>query len=216
MTHVLHPADMANRHLATGRLLAMAASLTFGHPALGAHSGSVWHYRTAAPAPAIVVYALPGPHANRADAASGLLRRYSAPPPIAADRPPQERYDSLIHMLSRTQALDPHLVKAVVAVESNFNPRAVSHKGAQGLMQLMPRTARSLGVRRALDPHENLDGGIRYLRQMLDRYRDPRLALAAYNAGPQAVDRYQGVPPFPETRAYVRRVIALRDRYRDT
>ena len=103
--------------------------------------------------------------------------------------------------------VDPALVKAVVATESNFEITAVSRAGAQGLMQLMPETAREMGVLAPFKPSENLRGGVRYLREMLDRYGDTRLALAAYNAGPEAVDRHGGIPPYPETEDYVARVL---------
>lgn len=109
---------------------------------------------------------------------------------------------------ARRHNLDPDLVLALVQVESAFRPDAISPKGAQGLTQLMPATARELGVKDAMDPEQNLDGGARYLRQLLTRYGgDVKRALAAYNAGPGAVDRHQGVPPFRETRQYVRRVL---------
>jgi hypothetical protein len=113
---------------------------------------------------------------------------------------------------ARRRGLDPALVLAVVAVESGFRPQAVSPKGAQGLMQLMPRTAASLGVEDALDPEQNLDAGVRHLEALIRRY-DGSLtrALAAYNAGEGAVARHGGVPPYRETRAYVRRVL---ERYR--
>ena len=117
-----------------------------------------------------------------------------------------------VHLLARATAerygLDPGLVLAVVAVESNFEPRAISRKGAQGLMQLMPGTAGDLGVADALDPATNLDGGARYLQALLRLYRgDLRKALAAYNAGPGAVARHGGVPPYRETQEYVRKVM---------
>jgi hypothetical protein len=100
------------------------------------------------------------------------------------------------------------LVAAVISVESDFNPRAVSSRGALGLMQLMPSTAALLGVRNAFDPGENVDAGARHLRDLLDRFaNDVSLALAAYNAGAQAVVRHGGVPPYPETRAFVARVL---------
>jgi hypothetical protein len=109
---------------------------------------------------------------------------------------------------ARRHSLDPDLVQAVVAVESGFRPDAVSPKGAQGLMQLMPYTARALGVKDSFDPAANLDGGTRYLRALIKRYDgDVRRALAAYNAGEGAVARHGGVPPYPETLAYVRKVL---------
>lgn len=114
---------------------------------------------------------------------------------------------------ARRHGLDPGLVMAVVAVESGFRPQAVSPKGAQGLMQLMPRTAESLGVEDPFDPAENLDGGARHLGQLLTLYGgDLVRALAAYNAGAGAVKRHGGVPPYRETRAYVKKVL---ERYRD-
>ncbi len=109
---------------------------------------------------------------------------------------------------ARRHGLDPDLVLAVVAVESAFRPDAVSPKGAQGLMQLMPRTAASLGVSDALDPAQNLDAGTRHLRFLVDLYGgDLRRALAAYNAGQGAVKRYGGVPPYRETREYVKKIL---------
>jgi len=109
---------------------------------------------------------------------------------------------------ARRHGLDPALVRAVVAVESGFQPQAVSPKGAQGLMQLMPATARELGVADPLDAAANLDGGSRYLRSLLARYQgDLAKALAAYNAGMGAVARHRGVPPYAETRQYVRKVL---------
>jgi soluble lytic murein transglycosylase-like protein len=101
-------------------------------------------------------------------------------------------------------AIEPELVHSVIQVESNYNPFALSPKGAQGLMQLIPSTAQRFGVRNAFDPSQNLEGGVRYLKHLLALYRgDERLALAAYNAGEGAVERWKGVPPYPETRQYV-------------
>jgi soluble lytic murein transglycosylase-like protein len=109
---------------------------------------------------------------------------------------------------ARRHGLDPDLVLAVVSVESAFRPEAVSRKGAQGLMQLMPGTARELGVADPFDPAANLDGGARYLSALVARYGgDVSKALAAYNAGPGAVDKHRGVPPYSETRAYVKKVL---------
>ena len=110
---------------------------------------------------------------------------------------------------SRTHGLDPHLVDLVIRMESGYNPRALSSKGARGVMQLMPETASLYGVRNAYDPFQNIRGGVRYLSDLLQRFNsDLSLALAAYNAGPKAVERHGGVPPFDETRAYVRSILA--------
>jgi len=115
---------------------------------------------------------------------------------------------AMVIAAARRHSLDPDLVQAVVAVESGFRPDAVSPKGAQGLMQLMPYTARALGVKDTFDPAANLDGGTRYLRALIERYGgDVTRALAAYNAGEGAVARHGGVPPYPETLAYVRKVL---------
>jgi Transglycosylase SLT domain len=109
---------------------------------------------------------------------------------------------------SGTYQLDPDLVTSVIRAESNFNTHAVSPKGAQGLMQLMPQTASQLGVHNAFDPQANVEGGTRYLRELLERYNfDLIKALAAYNAGPQRIDQYHGVPPYYETKAYVARIV---------
>lgn len=121
--------------------------------------------------------------------------------------PARWEYDGLIGLAARQHRVPPALVKAVIAAESKFDPRAVSRKGALGLMQLMPATAESLGVTDPHRPAENVDGGVRYLRSMIERYGDLPRALAAYNAGPEAVDRFGGIPPYPETRDYVKRVL---------
>ncbi len=119
-----------------------------------------------------------------------------------------EEFEPLVREHAARHALRPELVRAVIQVESGFNPRARSPKGAMGLMQLMPQTALALGVRDPYDPADNIRGGTAYLRQLLDRYRgDEQLALAAYNAGAGAVDRYgRQVPPYRETRDYVKKV----------
>jgi hypothetical protein len=139
----------------------------------------------------------------------------------AKDGPPSSRFTSvgfpgrprtdlndLVNEASGRYRLDPDLVNSVIKAESGFNVRAVSPKGAQGLMQLMPGTASQLGVRNAFDPQANVEGGTKYLRELLEKYNfDLVKALAAYNAGPQKVERFGGVPPYYETRAYVARVV---------
>lgn len=147
-----------------------------------------------------------------------VIRRYAtsekqgSAAPGAAYTAPRYRnfsgqYDHVIQEAARRQGLDPLILKAVMKVESDFNPYAVSSKGAQGLMQLMPATAREMNVRRVFDPVENVHGGAAYLRKMLNRFSgDLRLALAAYNAGPKAVEQHRGVPPFDETRRYIQKV----------
>ena len=116
--------------------------------------------------------------------------------------------NELVNDASSRYRLDPDLVNSVIKAESGFNVRARSPKGAQGLMQLMPGTASQLGVPNAFDPEANVDGGAKYLRELLERYNfDIVKALAAYNAGPQRVERYGGVPPYYETRAYVARIV---------
>jgi soluble lytic murein transglycosylase-like protein len=116
--------------------------------------------------------------------------------------------NQVVETASGTYRLDPDLVNSVIRAESGFNVRAVSPKGAQGLMQLMPQTASQLGVRNAFDPQANVEGGTRYLRELLERYDfDLIKALAAYNAGPERVQQYGGVPPYYETKVYVARIV---------
>jgi soluble lytic murein transglycosylase-like protein len=127
------------------------------------------------------------------------------------------RFEPLIHQNATQQGVKPDLVRAVIQVESGFNPRAVSPKGAMGLMQLMPATASQFGVIDPFNPVENIRAGVRYLRQLLDRYnRDEQLALAAYNAGPGAVEKYgKKVPPYKETQNYVEKISGIRGNVRN-
>ena len=118
------------------------------------------------------------------------------------------QFQKTVNEAARENNLDPRLVNAVIEQESGFNPNAVSEAGALGLMQLMPNTARHLGVKDPLNPHENVRAGTKYLSSLLNRYQgNVVLALSAYNAGPANVDKYQGVPPFEETKNYVRKII---------
>jgi soluble lytic murein transglycosylase-like protein len=125
------------------------------------------------------------------------------------------KYDHLITKASEKYSVDPALIKAVIKAESNFNHRAVSKKGARGLMQLMPATASSLHVQDSFHPESNIEGGVRYLRYLLNYFSgNLHLALAAYNAGENAVIRYGGIPPYRETQIYVRRVLSYLDKFR--
>lgn len=129
-------------------------------------------------------------------------------------KPIKSRFDDLIVDESRAAELDPHLVKALVHVESSFDPSATSPKGAMGLMQLMPGTASRMGVEKPYRPEQNVRGGVKYLKMLFERYNgNHRLALAAYNAGEGAVDRFSGIPPYAETQTYVRRVMQLWELY---
>jgi soluble lytic murein transglycosylase-like protein len=120
----------------------------------------------------------------------------------------QEQYKKLVQKAALKHNLSFELIDAVIAAESGYNPRAISCKGAQGLMQLMPGTADALKVNNAFDPEENIDAGARYLKAMIDRYGSVELALAAYNAGPKAVDKYRDIPPYKETQGYVKKIKA--------
>ncbi|PIW63154.1 MAG: lytic transglycosylase domain-containing protein [Shewanella sp. CG12_big_fil_rev_8_21_14_0_65_47_15] len=128
-----------------------------------------------------------------------------------------QNYDALISNAAHKHQLEPALIRAVIHAESAFNAKALSRTGAMGLMQLMPETAKEMGVTNAFLPEENILGGSKYLAQMLKQFNgDIALACAAYNAGPTTVTQYKGVPPYPETLAYVERVQILLKRYRST
>lgn len=122
-----------------------------------------------------------------------------------------DKFHKIFEEVAKQFSLDPHLLKAVAKVESNFNPRAVSPKGALGLMQLIPSTAKLVGISDPFDPIENIYGGAKYLKMLLEEFKDLKLSLAAYNAGPEAVRQYQGIPPYSETINYVKNVLYYYD-----
>jgi len=146
------------------------------------------------------------------DVATTQIESFEAAPlDPAKPEPVHSKADlpAIIGDASARSRIDADFIASVIRAESSGNPRAVSAKGAQGLMQLMPQTANALGVKNSFDPAENVDGGVRYLRELLLQYNgDAAKALAAYNAGPRRVQQYSGVPPYRETRAYVAKVIS--------
>ena len=182
--------------------LAALVAVALGAPAASAqaraeeprptNTGGLSADSTSAPAPLVPAAPSPAP----------------AGPIVAADVP----HGPLIAVTARRYGLPAALFTALVWQESGFDERARSRSGARGLTQLMPGTARELGVRRVYDPVQNLDGGARYLRAQLLRFGDKRLALAAYNAGPGAVVKHRGIPPYAETRNYVRTILVLEQR----
>ncbi len=137
--------------------------------------------------------------------------------PNAPAMVPPAQIDALVNDNAQASDVDPALVKAIIANESGFNANATSKVGAQGLMQLMPGTAAALGVGDSYDPAQNVAGGTKYIKQLLDRFNgNVRLAVAAYNAGPGAVEKYNGVPPYAETQNYVQNVLASYAKYRSS
>lgn len=137
----------------------------------------------------------------------GETRRSSTSGRVLPDDEITARFGREIERAAKRHKLDPALVHSVIQAESSGDPRAVSRAGAKGLMQLIDSTAQALGVEDSFDPRQNIEAGTKYLKHLLDRFGDPKLAIAAYNAGPANVDRYGGIPPFPETENYVQRVM---------
>ena len=163
---------------------------------------------------ALVQAALDGQGSAPLDAQNSALN-VQAPLPNAPAMIPPAQIDQLVSANSATFNVDPNLVKAIIANESGFNAHATSSVGAQGLMQLMPGTASGLGVSNSYDPAQNVWGGTKYIKGLLDRFGgDMRKAVAAYNAGPGAVEKYGGVPPYAETQNYVQNVLASYEKYK--
>jgi soluble lytic murein transglycosylase-like protein len=149
----------------------------------------------------------------RADPRTGKLVRsvvVSSRPALTKITPSLDKsstdLNAIVDKAARAHDVDPLLVHSIIKVESNYNAHAVSNKGAEGLMQLTPSTARMLGVSNSFDPQQNIEAGVKYLKYLKDLYKDDRLALAAYNAGPGAVDKYKWIPPYAETQNYVYQV----------
>lgn len=158
------------------------------------------------------LYVGPEPNSGYVDVPSAEIENFEPAPPEAPAATPKGQtpvdLSTIVSEASTRSQVDADFIASVIRAESGNNPRAVSRKGAQGLMQLMPGTASQLGVKNSFDPAENVDGGVRYLRELLLLYNNDMIkALAAYNAGPQRVQQYKGVPPYHETHAYVARVI---------
>lgn len=202
------------RRLIQLALLITAASLALSAAELANLSNgfSIRHERHEVMGPTTRLYLSKDADSEYIDVATAEVESFE-PAVSEADHPvapPQMTgLNAIIHSASDRTHIDADFLASVIRAESANNPRAVSRKGAQGLMQLMPSTAGTMGVGNSFDPAANVDGGSRYLLQLLERYQgDAVKALAAYNAGPQRVDQYHGVPPYRETRAYVTRIIS--------
>ncbi|MGA8311372.1 MAG: lytic transglycosylase domain-containing protein [Terriglobales bacterium] len=202
---------------AAGLGLLLLSLSAFGADLAILHNGfSIRHERRETLGPVTRLY-LEADRGGYVDIATDQIERFEkdqspALPPalaaVAAPPPKPQTLNEVINTISDRHHLDPDFISSVIHAESGFNPRAVSPKGAQGLMQLMPQTASKLGVSNAFDPRANVEGGTRYLSELLERYNfDVIKALAAYNAGPHRVEQYRGVPPYYETRAYVARIV---------
>jgi soluble lytic murein transglycosylase-like protein len=184
-------------------LIAVAAALTTATPA----GAQMTYKRTARDGSTYFTNVHPNAPYQKAARASTTTSSYEPQPRVAARH---EMFSREISEASARYGVPERLIWAVIRVESGFDPRAVSSRGARGLMQLMPETAAILGVRDSFDPRENIHGGARHLRGLMERFNhDLPLALAAYNAGAQPVTTYRGIPPYPETRDYVTRVLRL-------
>lgn len=140
----------------------------------------------------------------------------SIDPPSHTVRITKRLFDSIIRQAASRYQVDPYLVKAIIMAESSYNPKAISKKGAKGLMQLMPKTAKALGVEDSFNPEHNINAGVKYFKQLLNQFNgDVKLALAAYNAGSKRVKKYKGIPPYKATQYYVKKVFEYHKRYRE-
>lgn len=201
------PRSFAGLHLVTGFAISLIMCVLLVVPAHGQLSSYVDEQGN-------VIFTNPisltsRPTTLKPQAGDPTMKAQPIPPLSAVPAKPatQDELDTLVQETAEKHNVDPKLVRAVISTESNWNPSAVSSKGALGLMQLIPGTAQQLGVGNAFDPAQNVDAGVRYLGMLLERYNgDLSKALAAYNAGPGIVDRFGGVPNIPETRSYVRKV----------
>lgn len=201
------------RAVQCGFLLLLAAAQVPAAELANLRNGfSIWHEHHEAVGDKTRLYLGSDSDADYIDVVTADIESFVAAPPDVASSPavpaPQKNLAMIVGDASARSRIDADFIASVIRAESGNNPRAVSPKGARGLMQLMPQTASTLGVKNSFDPADNVDGGVRYLRDLLVQYNgDAAKALAAYNAGPQRVQQYGGVPPYRETHAYVARVI---------
>ena len=201
------------KFLQLGFLGLLMASQMYAAEIANLHNGfSIRHERHEVNGDITRLYMSAEPSSGYVDVPSAQIENFEPAPPApqAVTSRGQTPVDlsTIVSEASARSEVDADFIASVIRAESGNNPRAISRKGAQGLMQLMPGTAGKLGVKNAFDPAENVDGGVRYLRELLLLYNNDMVkALAAYNAGPQRVQQYKGVPPYHETHAYVARVI---------
>ncbi len=199
------------RITALAALLALSASAFAAEVAVLRNGFSIRHQRREMMGTTTRLYFESGSQSGWIDVPTAEIASYQREEVETAEASPPQKSDGipgLVQAASGRHQVDADLVNSVIQAESGFNPRARSPKGAQGLMQLMPATASKLGVGNAYEPRDNIEGGTRYLRQLLEQYHgDTIKALAAYNAGPERVNQSRGVPPYRETHNYVRRII---------
>ena len=199
------------KYLQLGCAIVLGVSCLHGAEIANLRNGfSIRHERHEAQGETTRLYLGSDASSGYVDVATAQIEGFEAAPPDVSTAPAPAKMDlvSIIQNASASSQIDADFIASVIRAESANNPHAVSRKGAQGLMQLMPQTANNLGVKDSFDPAANVDGGVRYLRELLLQYKgDAAKALAAYNAGPKRVQQYHGVPPYRETHAYVARII---------